>query len=41
MRADPAFAAIQDEKCPVQLIGLMKIRCTGAQVGVWEPLAHM
>ena len=34
MCADSTFAAIQDEKCPVQLVGLMKARCTGTQAGV-------
>ena len=36
---DPRFAAIQTLKCPIELINLMKERCTGAAAGVWGQLA--
>ena len=38
---DPRFAAIQTLKCSIELINLMKERCTGAAAaaGVWGPLA--
>ena len=38
---DPAFAAIQNDKCPIRLLELIKAKCTGAQSGVWAPLAAM
>ena len=38
---DPRFAAIQALKCPIELINLMKERCTGAAAGVWLPLAFV
>ena len=28
-------------KCPIELINLMKERCTGAAAGVWAPLAFV
>ena len=31
---DPRFAAIQTLNCPIELINLMKERCTGAAAGV-------
>ena len=36
---DPRFAAIQALKYLIELINLMKERCTGAAAGVWAPLA--
>ena len=38
-KADVRFATIQTAKCPIALIKLMKLRATGTQSGVWEPLA--
>ena len=38
-KADVRFAAIQTAQCPIAFIQLMKLRATGIQSGVWQPLA--
>ena len=38
---DPRFAAIQALKYPIELIKLMKERCTEAATGVWAPLTFV
>ena len=38
---DAQFAAVEAGKCPIELLNLIKNRCTGAVAGLWEPLAIM
>ena len=40
-KADTRFAAIQASKCPIDLINLLKEKCTGGSAGVWPPLAYL
>ena len=38
---DTRFPAVQALKCPIELIKLMKDRCTGTMIGVRKPLAFI
>jgi len=38
---DPAFAGVEALKCPIALLNLLKVRCTGTVPGVWGPLVYL